>query len=98
MALNNIKNNYLVIDSLNKITENEKFDYILVNLLTDDIIDNFTSIIKLSKENSLFIISGIINFRLSEVLQEVQNNNLEIVEQKNKGIWNCLILKKNGLV
>ncbi len=69
------------------------FDVITANIVADAIILLSADVEKLMGENSVYIMSGIIDSRLQDVLAALPET-LEIIEQQEEKGWMCLAAKK----
>lgn len=70
------------------------YDIIVANIIADAIIALCASITKFMTKDTLFISSGIINTKESEVLAAFQKCHLQIIERKSDGDWLCFVCKK----
>ncbi|SEF74432.1 ribosomal protein L11 methyltransferase [Caloramator fervidus] len=71
----------------------DKADIIVANIIADIIIKMTSSAKKFLKDGGLFIISGIIQDRKMDVLNELGKNNFEIIEVKEMGEWIGIVAK-----
>lgn len=90
--LNNInieirKNN--LIDGID-----EKFDLILANIVADPIIKLSKDVKRIMKKNAYFIASGIIEIRLRDVERAFKENNLKIIDIREKNSWFLIISRE----
>lgn len=69
-----------------------KYNIIVANIVADAIISLSSSVKNFMKEDGLYIMSGIIDTRLQEVLTEVNKNFTVIDVNEDKG-WACVIAK-----
>ena len=73
-----------------------KYDIITANIVADAILMLSESIEKFMHENTVYIMSGIIDTRLDDVLCGLPAS-LEIIEQLEDKGWICLIARKKAL-
>ncbi|MCS7201800.1 MAG: 50S ribosomal protein L11 methyltransferase [Dictyoglomus sp.] len=73
----------------------DKFDLILANIVSDTIIRLTRDIKRIMKENTIFISSGIIESRLKDVVDTLKENDLRILDIREKNSW-FLIVSKLG--
>ncbi len=100
-ALNGIgKDTYLVqcgnVLTDNKLCErlaNEKYDIVVANIVADVIIPLSKKVRSFMKEGGYFITSGIIDFRMEEVKNELCENGFEILEIKHDGDWYAFVCR-----
>ncbi len=69
------------------------YDIVLANIVADAIIMLSKDIGTFMHENSIYIMSGIVDIRIDEVLNEV-TKNFEIIEKIEENGWYCLVAKK----
>jgi len=74
----------------------EKSDLVVANIMADIILLLLDDIKKVLKDNGLFIASGIILDRLTEIEDKLAETNFEIVEKTNLGEWVALTAKLKG--
>lgn len=74
----------------------EKSDIVVANIMADIILLLLDDIKKVLKDNGLFIASGIILDRLTEIEDKLAETNFEIVEKTNLGEWVALTAKLKG--
>ncbi|MEZ0537387.1 50S ribosomal protein L11 methyltransferase [Caldicellulosiruptoraceae bacterium PP1] len=91
VKLNNVdieikKNN--LIEGIDK-----KFDVVIANIVADIIIKLSNKVKDVLKENSIFLTSGIIKDRLSDVEKALIENGFEIIEVLNMNDWYALVSK-----
>lgn len=70
-----------------------KFDIVVANIVADIIVPFCKTARQFMHENSVFIVSGIINSREDDVKQAFADNGYEIVERKVDGEWLCFVVK-----
>ncbi len=73
---------------------NEEFDIIIANILAEVIIELTPQVITRLKNNGYYIISGIIHFKVEEVIANLNVNGLEVIKELNEGDWVTLIVRK----
>lgn len=69
-----------------------KFDIIVANIVADAIIFLSKNVKEFMKEDSVYIVSGIIDIRLDDVKNAVLDE-FDIIEENEDGGWYCLVLK-----
>ncbi len=67
-----------------------KYDIIVANIVADVIIALVPTVKKLISENGLFICSGIIEERLSDVLSAFEENGVKVLSQNKSDCWVCM--------
>lgn len=72
----------------------KKYDFILANIVADVIIRLTAFAGELLTEDGVFVMSGIITERETEVLNALSRNGFVLLERKEKGGWLCLAAKK----
>lgn len=75
-----------------KLSEN-KYNVIVANIVADVIISLLPTVKKLISENGIFICSGIISERLSDVKQAMQQENIEIFNVNEQDGWASVTCK-----
>lgn len=73
----------------------DRFDIAIANIVADIIIKLSKDISRILKEDAIFMASGIIEDRLSDVLAAFEENGLKVIETKKLNDW-CLIIAKNN--
>ncbi len=73
-----------------------QFDMIIANIIADVIIQLTDSISNYLKPNGLFIASGIIQERLTDVVEAMKAVGLEAVDTNTKGEWAMVVCKLNA--
>lgn len=93
--LNNISDKFTVIEgNLNDVIDsNERFDLITANLLTDIIKELLPTIKYNMNNNSILILSGIVDFRKDEIIENIIND-FNIIQLDEKNNWLCFVLTK----
>jgi ribosomal protein L11 methyltransferase len=69
-----------------------KFDVIVANILSDPIKELLPNIGTYLNDNGTLILSGIVDFRLNEIIKAA-NANFNVVQMKERNNWVCLELK-----
>lgn len=75
---------------------NGKYDVCIANIVADMIIKLSDTVTDFIVPNGLFISSGIIDTRVNEVLEKLENSNFEIVEKLEEKGWYCIVSKYLG--
>ena len=70
------------------------YDVVLVNIVADVIIHLAPVLPRFLQGHSVLICSGILDSRLSDVTQALEQAGLTIVQTKSKEDWRCVIAKK----
>lgn len=70
-----------------------KFDIVVANIVADIIVPFCKTARQFMHEDSVFIVSGIINTREPDVLKAFTDNGYEIIERKADGEWLCFVVK-----
>ena len=70
------------------------YDVVLVNIVADVIIHLAPVLPRFLQGHSVLICSGILDSRLSDVIQALEKAGLTIVQTKSKEDWRCVIAKK----
>lgn len=96
-ALNQVGDRYTGIHGNLAEKAEGTFDIITANIVADAIIMLSHDIEKFMNENTVFIMSGIIDVRAEEVLSKLPVS-LEIVERSEERGWLCLVAKKKKTV
>ncbi|NLC44598.1 MAG: 50S ribosomal protein L11 methyltransferase [Clostridiales bacterium] len=73
-----------------------QYDMVIANIIADVIIQLTDTISDYLKPNGLFITSGIIQDRLTDVVGAMKTAGLEIIETKTKGEWAMVVCKLNA--
>ncbi len=73
------------------------YDVVLVNIVADVIIHLAPVLPRLMGKDSLVILSGILDTRLSEVTAALRDAGLEILETHAQEDWRCLLAKRRDL-
>lgn len=91
-VLNSVEDRFTAIEG--KFTEkvSGKFDIVVANIVADAIIFLSQGVKAFMKEDSVYIMSGIIDTRVDEVIEEV-SKNFEITQKLFLNGWYCLTAK-----
>lgn len=91
-VLNSVEDRFTAIEG--KFTEkvSGKFDIVVANIVADAIIFLSQGVKAFMKEDSVYIMSGIIDTRVEEVIEEV-SKNFEITQKLFLNGWYCLTAK-----
>lgn len=91
-ALNEVSSNFTAIagDLTDKVSS--KYDIVVANIVADAIIFLSKSVKNFLKDDSVYIVSGIIDSRLMDVKEAIKDD-FEILEENNDKVWYCLVLK-----
>lgn len=92
--LNNVDDRYTAIKGNLADKVEGEFDVITANIVADAIITLSGDIEKLMNENSIYIMSGIIDSRIDDVLSALPQT-LRIIEQYEEKNWLCLVAVLN---
>lgn len=69
-----------------------KYDLIVANILADPIKELFKNLHNYTHDDSIIIISGIVDFRANEI-EEVAQCNFEIIEKETQDNWVCYVMR-----
>lgn len=72
----------------------EKFHLILANINADEIIKLSKDIKRIMRENSYFIASGMIKDRVKDVEKAFEENNLKVIDIREKNSWFLILSRK----
>lgn len=94
IKINNVSNKVEIIQGnlINKI--NKKYDIIIANIAADAIISLNGSVGSLLHSGSVYIMSGIINTRLHEVMESL-DSRFRILRQEEQNGWICIAANKD---
>ena len=73
-----------------------QYDMIIANIIADVVIQLTETISNYLKPNGLFIASGIIRERLTDVVEAMKTAGLEVIETNTKGEWAMVVCKLNA--
>ncbi len=95
---NALKNNVDCVFELNTADKiNEKFDFVLANILHNVLAEIMGDLKNIMKEGAILILSGILDEKKSVVLEAIKKHNLELIEEAHQDQWVALIVKKEIL-
>ncbi|WP_157150456.1 50S ribosomal protein L11 methyltransferase [Brachyspira sp. SAP_772] len=89
---NNIKLNNVFLGSADSLS-NFQYDLVISNIETDVLIEILPSLKKILKENGHLILSGILSEKESSMNEAIKENNITILDRKQKNDWVSLLLK-----
>ncbi len=72
----------------------EKFHLILANINADEIIKLSKDIKRIMRENSYFIASGMIKDKVKDVEKAFEENNLKVIDIREKNSWFLILSRK----
>ncbi len=92
-AVNHVEDKFTAIagDLVDKV--NGKYDIVVANIVADAIIALSASVSEFMKEDSVYIVSGIIDTRADDVKNAV-GDRFEIIEENTYRGWYCFVLKR----
>lgn len=70
-----------------------KYNLVLANIVADVIISLTDNIKTYMSDDAVFVMSGIIDTRESDVLSALEKNGFEVIERKPENGWVCLVAK-----
>ena len=91
-VLNNVEDKFTAIEGNFTEKVSGKFDIVVANIVADAIIFLSQGVKTFMKEDSVYIMSGIIDTRVGEVIEEV-SKNFEITQKLFLNDWYCLTAK-----
>lgn len=91
-VLNNVEDKFTAIEGNFTEKVSGKFDIVVANIVADAIIFLSQGVKAFMKEDSVYIMSGIIDTRVDEVIEEV-SKNFEITDKLFLNGWYCLTAK-----
>lgn len=91
-VLNNVEDKFTAIEGNFTEKVSGKFDIVVANIVADAIIFLSQGVKAFMKEDSVYIMSGIIDTRVDEVIEEV-SKNFEITQKLFLNGWYCLTAK-----
>ena len=91
-VLNNVEDKFTAIEGNFTEKVSGKFDIVVANIVADAIIFLSQGVKTFMKEDSVYIMSGIIDTRVGEVIEEV-SKNFEITQKLFLNGWYCLTAK-----
>lgn len=89
---NNIKLNNVFLGSADSLS-NFQYDLVIANIETDILIEILPDLKKILKENGDLILSGILAEKESFMNEAIKQNNLTILNRKQKNDWISLLLR-----
>ncbi|MGN1131893.1 MAG: 50S ribosomal protein L11 methyltransferase, partial [Ruminococcus sp.] len=90
--LNNVSDRFTAIEGNFTEKVSGKFDIVVANIVADAIIFLSQGVKNFMKEDSVYIMSGIIDTRVDEVIEEV-SKNFQITDKLFLNGWYCLTAK-----
>lgn len=81
-------------DELMSFLSNQKHDIIIANILPDVLSVITEYIYRLMHEDSIYILSGILDIKVAEVEKFLQKYKLEIISKRQLGEWVAITVKK----
>ena len=89
---NNIKLNNVFLGSADSLS-NFQYDLVIANIETDILIEILPDLKKILKENGHLILSGILAEKESFMNEAIKQNNLTILNRKQKNDWISLLFR-----
>ncbi len=83
---------FIVGDLAEKVTE--KYDIVCANIVADVVIRLFDNVGEFMHDDSILIVSGIIDMRADEVCDKARQHGFKIVKELTREEWHAYILKK----
>ncbi|PDH47005.1 MAG: hypothetical protein CND37_05585 [Bacteroidetes bacterium MED-G20] len=93
LKINNTISVNLIIGKGDNIPE-KKYDFILVNINRNTIIDEFKYFLKVVKNKSVLILSGFLYSDVNYISDFLKNSGLKIINSKKENDWVVLVVKK----
>lgn len=79
-------------DTLNEMKKD--YDFVIANIETDVLIEIMPDLFNILRDkNSYLLLSGILESKKYSMIKCIQNYNIEIIKQLNKGEWNAFLCK-----
>jgi len=75
--------------------ETKKFDIVLANIIADIVIRLNDDVSDYLKDDGAYIVSGIIEDRLDDVLASLNENNFEVLQILSMADWRAVAVRKN---
>ena len=92
---NAIKNNAECSFELNTADKvKEKFDFVLANILHNVLAEIMGDLKNIMNDNSIMVLSGILDEKKPVVLEAIKKYNLQLVEEAHQDQWVALIVRK----
>ena len=89
---NNIKLNNVFLGSADSLS-NFQYDLVIANIETDVLVNILPNLKKILKENGHLILSGILAEKESFMNEAIKQNNLKILDRKQKNDWISILLR-----
>ena len=89
---NNIKLNNVFLGSADSLS-NFQYDLVIANIETDVLINILPNLKKILKENRHLILSGILREKEDSMNEAIKQNNLKILDRKQKNDWISILLR-----
>ncbi|MEI0580433.1 50S ribosomal protein L11 methyltransferase [Brachyspira pilosicoli] len=89
---NNIKLNNVFLGSADSLS-NFQYDLVIANIETDILIEILPNLKKILKENGHLILSGILAEKENFMNEAIKQNDLKILERKQKNDWISILLR-----
>ena len=91
---NAIKNNAECVFELNTADKvNEKFDFILANILHNILAEIMGDLKNIMNDNAIMVLSGILDEKKPVVLAAIKKYNLHLIEEAHQDQWIALVVK-----
>ena len=91
---NAIKNNAECVFELNTADKvNEKFDFILANILHNILAEIMGDLKNIMNDNAIMVLSGILDEKKPVVLDAIKKYNLHLIEEAHQDQWIALVVK-----
>lgn len=92
---NAVKNNAECVFELNTADKiNEKFDFVLANILHNVLAEIMGDLKNIMKDNAIMVLSGILDEKKPVVLDAIKKYNLQLIEEVHQDQWVALIVRK----
>ena len=91
-ALKNTVDCVFELNTADKI--NEKFDFILANILHNVLAEIMSDLKNIMNDNAILVLSGILDEKKSVVLEAIKKYNLLLIEEAHQDQWVALVVKK----
>ena len=79
---------------VSKYNHEKKYDFILVNINRNTIIEEFKYFLKVVKNKSVLILSGFLYSDVNYISDFLKNSGLKIINSKKENDWVVLVVKK----
>ena len=91
---NAVKNNTECVFELNTADKiNEKFDFILANILHNILAEIMGDLKNIMNDNAIMVLSGILDEKKPVVLDAIKKYNLHLIEETHQDQWIALVVK-----